>query len=121
MIHGHKLPVLIDGRSEIFVMSQEITREFNIGWKRADWKMLTANGNWSDLVRVAESMPINVHGINVSVPVFLAKSGSEQVILGRPWETYTPKCENDLDDGSCKITISAVDGSQWVKFVANFP
>jgi len=113
--------MLIDGGSEICVMSEEVARELNIGWKRADWKMITADGNRSDLSKVAESVPVNVHRIVIPVPICLARSGSEQVILGRPWATYTRKCERNLDDGSCEIIISAVDGSKEVMFVATFP
>jgi len=113
--------MLIDGGSEICVLSEEVASELNIGWKRADWKMITAYGNRSDLSKVAEAVPVNVHGIVIRVPIFLARSGSEQDILGRPWETYTRKCERNLDDGSCEITMSAVDGSEKVMFVATFP
>jgi hypothetical protein len=120
-IHGHELPMLIDGGSEICVMSEEIARELSMGWKRADWKMITADGNRSDLSKVAESVPVNVHDIVIPVLIYLARSGSEQVILGRPWETYARKCERNLDDGSCEITISGVDGSEQVTFVATFP
>jgi hypothetical protein len=117
-IHGHKLPMLIQARSEICVMGEAVARELNIGWKPADWNMITANGNRSALSKVAESVPVNVHGIVIHVPIFLARSGSEQVILGRPWETYAWKCERNVDNGSYEITISAVDGSEQVTFVA---
>jgi len=120
-IHRHELPMIIDGGSEIRVMSAEVARELNIGWKRADWKMITADGNPSDLSKVAESVPVNVHGIVIPMPIGLARSGSEQVILCRPWETYARKCERNLDDGSGEITISDVDGSEQVMFVATFP
>jgi len=113
--------MLIDGRSEICAMSETVARELNIGGKRADWKMITADGNRSDLSKVAESVPVNVHGIVIPVRIFFARSGSEQVILGRPWETYARKCKRNVDNGSCEITISAVDGSEQVMFVATFP
>ena len=103
------------------MISKEVARELNIGWKFADWEVIPANGNQSDLSKVAESVPVNVHGIVIPVPIFLAKSGCEQVILGRPWETYTRKCERNLDNSSCEITISAVDGSEQVTFVATIP
>jgi hypothetical protein len=64
---------------------------------------------------------VNVHGIVIPVPIFLARSGSKQDILGRPWQTYTQKCERNMDNGSLEITISAVDGSEQVTFVATFP
>jgi hypothetical protein len=83
-IQGYELPMRIDGGSEICVKSAEVARELNIGWKCADWKMITANGNESDLLKVAESVPVNVHGIVIPVAISLARSGSEQVILGRP-------------------------------------
>jgi len=111
----------IDGGSEICVMSEEDTRELNIGWKRTDWKMITADCNRSDLMKVAQSVPVNFHCIVVSLHIILAKSGSEQVILGRRWETYARECEKDLDDGSCEITIAAIDGSELVTFVTTIP
>jgi len=101
-------------------MSEEVTRELNIGWERADCKMITADGNRFDLSKVAESVPVNVHGIVIPVPICLARYGSEQVIVGCPWELYARKSERNLDDGSCKITISAVDGSEQVTFVTTF-
>ena len=64
--------MLSNGVSEICVMSEEVTRELNIGWKRADWKMITADGNRSDLSKVPESVPVNVHGIAIPAPTFLA-------------------------------------------------
>jgi hypothetical protein len=70
-IHGHKLPMLIDGGSKICVMSAEVARELNIGWKHSEWKMITADGNRSDLSKVEESMPVRVHGIVIPVPIFL--------------------------------------------------
>jgi len=51
-------------------MSEEVARELNIGWTRADWKMITADGNRSYLSKVAESVPVNVHGIIIPVPIF---------------------------------------------------
>jgi hypothetical protein len=48
MIHGYELPVLMYGGSEIFVMSDEVTREFNNRWKHIDWKTFAANDNRSD-------------------------------------------------------------------------
>jgi len=119
-MHGHELPMLIDGGSGICVMSEEVARELIIRWKSADQKMITANGNQSDLSKVAECMPINVHGIVIPEPILLAKFGSEWIILGCPCETYAWKCERNRKDGSCEITISAVDGSEQVTFFATF-
>ena len=120
-IQGHELPMLINGGSEICVMSEEVARELNIELKHADWKMITADGNRLDLSKVAESVPVDVHGIVIPVPIFLATSGSEQVIVRRPWESYARKCEKNLDEGSCEITISAIDWSEQVTFVASSP
>lgn len=88
-LDGHELPSLVDGGSEICIMNEEIAREFNIRWNRAGWKMITADDNWSDLTKVAESVPLNVHGIVIPVTICVAKSGSEQVIMGRHGESYT--------------------------------
>jgi len=112
--------MLIDGGSEICVMSEEVAGELNIGWKRANWKMVTADCNWSDLSKMADSVPVNVHGIVIPLPIFFARSGAEQVFLGYPWDRYALKCQSNLDYGSCEITISAVDGSEQVMFVSSF-
>jgi hypothetical protein len=56
------------------MMSEEVPREFNIGWKHADWKTITADGNQSNLPKVAVSVQVNVHGIIIPVPIFVAKS-----------------------------------------------
>ena len=121
MLSEHKLPMLIDGGSEICVMREEVAIKLNIRSKHADWKRITANRHPSDLTNVAESVPVNDYGIIIPRPISLAKSGSEQYILGRPWKTYTQKRERNLDNGSCKITISAIDSSEQVSFIATFP
>ena len=95
--------------------------DLGLGWKEVEWKTVTGGGNHSDLTKVAESVPIEVHGVTLSVPVFLAPTGSRQVILSRPWEAHARKCVRDLDDGSCGITISAADGTEQVTFVATYP
>lgn len=69
MIHGHKLLMFINGGSVIWIMSDEVARELNIRWKRVDWKMFTADGNPSDLCKVAESMAVNIHGIAIPLRV----------------------------------------------------
>ena len=83
--------------------------------------MVTAGGSHSDLTKVAESIPIEVHGVTLSVPVFLAPTGSGQVILSCPWEAHARKCERDLDDGSCGISNTAADSTEQVTFVASYP
>jgi hypothetical protein len=111
-INGHELPMSIDTGSVISVVSEEVAGELNIRWKCADWKMIMADGNWSQLTNVTESVPVNICHIIIPKPICFAKSGSQQVILGRPWESYGPKCDRNLDDGSCEMTISAVDRSE---------
>jgi len=83
--------------------------------------MINPDDNWCDLTMVAESVPIYAHVIILSVSNFLAKSESKQVFLGSRLQTYAAMCERNLDDGSCEITISAVNGSQQVMSVTTFP
>ena len=87
--------MIINSGSEICVMSKDITRELNIGWKRANWKIITADGNHLNLTKVSEAITIDIHRIVIPIPLFLDASGSEQVILGFPWETYTCKYERN--------------------------
>jgi len=119
-IHWHKLPMLIDGRSEMCVISDEVTSKLNIGWKHATRKMITADVNQSDLTTVAESMPVNVNGITIPGHNVLAKFWSEQFILGHPWVTCAQKCERNQDDGSCEITISLINRPEQVTFVTTW-
>jgi len=121
MIHSLTLPVLIGGRSGISMMSEEVAREYNIGWTHAGSSMINPDDNWCYLRKVAESVPINAHVIVLPVSNFLAKSESEQVFLGSPSESNPGMCKRNLDDGSCEITISAVNGSERVMSVTTCP
>ena len=120
-IHRYDIPMQIDSGSQICVISEDVAKDLGLGWKEVEWKMITADGNRSDLTKVAESVPIEVHRVTLSVPVFLTPTGSEQVILGRPWEAQARKCERNLDDGSCEITITAADVTEQATFVATYP
>jgi len=71
-IHVHQLPMLINGGSEICVMSEIVIRALNIRWKCADWKMINADSNQSDLTKLAESVPVNVPGVVITIPIYQA-------------------------------------------------
>jgi hypothetical protein len=101
-------------------MTEEVSRELNIRWKCANGMMIAADGNLPDSSKVAECVTVKVHDMVMSVAILLRRFKSEQVFLSRPWDTYARKCERNLDNGSCKITIPAVDGSEEVMFVALF-
>lgn len=73
-IRGYELPMMMDGGVEICMLSEEVTRELNSRWKRADCKMIGANCNQFDLTKVAEFIPINIQGIVIPVTTILAKS-----------------------------------------------
>jgi hypothetical protein len=68
-------------------MSTGVAGELNIRWKHADRKMITTVGIRSDESKVAESVPVRAHVITILAHTFVAKSGSEQAISGRPRET----------------------------------
>jgi len=93
--------MLIDSGFEICLISEEVPSDLNMGWKRADWKMM----------KVAESMHVNIHGIVGPIPIFLTKLGYEQNILGLLRETQFRKSERNLDNACCEITVSAIDES----------
>lgn len=44
-------------------MSEEDTNHFNIRWKCANWKPVTADSILSDLPMVEESLAVNIHDI----------------------------------------------------------
>lgn len=83
--------------------------------------MITADGNQSDLTKVTESALINVLGIKITILIVLAKTRSEQVMSGQPWKSYAQYCVRNMDDGSCEITICAINGSEQVTFVVTSP
>ena len=62
-----------------------------MGWKGANWKIITANGNQSDLMKVAKSVPVNVLDIIILMPMIEAKSRFKKGMLRRPWETLCSK------------------------------
>jgi hypothetical protein len=80
--HWDGLPILINGGFEICVIREEVTRQFNIERKHSGWMMITADGNQSDVTKVAVSLPVNVQGIIIPVPFFVATSTSEEDIPG---------------------------------------
>jgi hypothetical protein len=71
------------------VMSEKFARGLNIGWKHADWKMITSDGDLSNFTYVTESMPINVHGIVIPMAKFLTNSGCQQGIMSCPFISYS--------------------------------
>lgn len=112
--------MLIDSGSEICVMSEEVTCKLNIGWTHAYWKMITANGNWSNLTKVVESMPVNIHGFIIPVAILFMKYSSQQSNFGRPWEAYSYKCDRNQTTSSCEIYIPAINWSEALTFLATF-
>jgi hypothetical protein len=63
--------MLSDGQSGICMMSDEVTRDLNTGWKCVNWMMITADGNQTDLSKMTESVPVDVNGIAISMLFFL--------------------------------------------------
>jgi hypothetical protein len=63
----HELPMIIDGGSEFCLKSDEVAGELNVGWKPADRKTISADSNRSDLLKVALSVAVRVHGIIILV------------------------------------------------------
>lgn len=120
-IHGHIPPRETDGGSYICLMSEEVASELSIGWTQADWKMITASNNQSDLRKVAQSRSVKVHGIVIPVPLCVTIICHTQGTMRHTWVTYAPMCEKILHNGSCKITIPAVSWSKQVMFVGTFP
>jgi len=110
-------PILIDVGSEMVVISEEVTRELNIGWKHANWKMITVDGNRSDLTNMVECVPDNVDSIVILIQMSEAQSCSEYVMLGHPCDTYAQKNGRNLVNRNRHITISAINASEQVTFV----
>jgi len=68
--------ILIDERSEISVMSEQGARELNCAKRHADWRMILADGNLSNLTKVAALLPLHVNGIVIHISIFFEKSSS---------------------------------------------
>jgi len=68
--------ILIDERSEISEMSVQGARELNCGKRHADWRMILANGNLSNLTEMAAPLPLHVNGIIIPMSIFFEKSSS---------------------------------------------
>ena len=76
------------------VMREDVARELNIRWKHANWKRITANGNQCDLMRMAESVPVNDHGIVIPVPIQLANLGPNRLC----WVAPANRRSNEADE-----------------------
>lgn len=119
-VHGHDLAILIIAGSATGLLSEEVATQSSIGWRHADCRMITADCNRSDVMKVAQSISADVYGIVISVPIIIANSVSDLIIIGHCCDTYAEQCERTLADASVEITISTFNKSEQLMFVPTF-
>ena len=120
MIGSAEVEFLFDSGSEICVMPEDVYQQIEgeVAFRRAEWEMVSVDGGRDILEKVCPQTPIEIHGITLSLPVFVSKNTPRQVILGRPFETLSRMETVNRDDGSCLITIRSADEMEGVNFVA---
>ena len=118
-IGGFDVEFVLDSGSEICVMSEDIYKEIadEVAFKKAEWEMISVDGGKNVLRKVCPNTPIDIHGVRISLPVFVSSAGPSQVLLGRPFETLSRMKTSNRNDGSCLVTIRSPDNKQEVNFV----
>jgi hypothetical protein len=127
-----KIPGLLDGGSELNIMSEEYFRKMdypidgNIQWRinGFDSKIeqelderynLDGHGR---VLGVLHDVPVNVGGVTVKQHLFVISHLPAGLILGRPWERSTRATYSNEDDGTLTVTIRSPDNLKEVQFVA---
>jgi len=120
-IYEHTQPMLIKLGSNIGLMSEQLARMLNIGWKHGELLIITVDCQWFDMSKMGEFMYVNFDGIMICVWNIVVISGSDNVMLNCKLEMFAWKRCRILDIGSCKIAISAANGSEQVIIVTSCP
>jgi hypothetical protein len=68
-------------------MCKEVTREFNIEWKHTDWVLVAADGNESDLMKIADTTLLNDHGKDISIQILKPTMLIWMENIGSLWNT----------------------------------
>jgi hypothetical protein len=61
--------MIINGGWDMCIMSDVVTRELNIEVKSNDWIMITANTNRCNSFKGAVTVPVNVPGMVIPLPI----------------------------------------------------
>jgi hypothetical protein len=127
-----KMPGLLDGGSELNIMSEDHFRRLsypidgNIQWRINGFdskieqeldERYNLDGR-GQVLGVLHNVPVDVGGVEVKQHIFVISYLPAGLILGRPWERSTRMSYVNEDDGSLTVTIRSPDNSKEVRFVA---
>jgi hypothetical protein len=124
LLDGHlKVNSLLDNGSEVNLMPRRIFERIDLPID-ADiaWTINTYNtGSETEAhgcLGVCHSVPIDIGGVEVKVPVFIVEESNQDLLLGRPWERMTRASFTNEDNGDYTCRIKSPDGRRIVQFIA---
>ena len=120
---GLKVDSLLDDGSEVNLMPWRTFEQLDLPIdKDISWRISTFNtGSETEAhgcLGVCHSVPIDIGGVEVKVPVFIMSDSNQDLLLGRPWARMARANFNNEDDGSYTCRIKSPDGRRIVQFCA---
>ncbi|KAI4200204.1 MAG: hypothetical protein LQ350_004062 [Teloschistes chrysophthalmus] len=102
---------IVDSGSEINVIGARQARTAGLSWMEEPvMSMLGVTGGVRKFLGVCRAAPINIGGAVREVPVFVVEECDYELILGRVYIRKARLRMDNLDDGSCDISILGENG-----------
>ena len=112
-INNHTLPTLIDTRSMINVMQEDIARELRLNLTYGpNLTMIVPSGEAVPCTACTEDVPVSIGDITTHTPIFIVQGGDQDFILGHPFTHLVQMVTAEQDDGSCLYTVYSRD---WLR------
>lgn len=119
-IGGRVVKCLFNAGSTINVMSFELAKflGFHKVWKPTDWSIRVANGHNEVMLGQMLDLPVTIGSITWKLTIFVSRTLTEYLILGRPFERVARITWDNRDDGSLWGTAYSPTDARSVQFRA---
>ena len=115
MINGRKQYALIDIGAEICMISLKTAQECGLPIRMdPQVHVIGATGHATRFRGVCEDVEVDIGGVVIKVPIFVAEKPDQELLLGIPFERKSRMAIQFLDDGSCEARIHSEDGQKRV-------
>jgi hypothetical protein len=116
-----QMTCLFDSGSEICIIPETYFKQMQhlVGWRRANWEMVSADDGCTTLKSVIAAAPVTIHGICIQVPIFVSPLASSYLLLGHPFEVKSWLVTRNMECGGCEVTIRNENGADEVTFLAS--
>ena len=120
-INNCTLPTLINTRSMINVMQEDITRELGLNLTYSpNLTMVIQSREAVPCTMCVEDVPVSIRDITTHTPIFIVQGGDQDFILSHPFAHLIWMATAEQDNGSCLCTIYSRDWLRWIMFTAYY-